>query len=404
MSVFFDNKDTNRNIELISYIVYFIFITLIYLTINIPILMMISNILAFVLLTLNYKTTIKNRLVITSIIYIILLCIESLVSVIMRYIYFPSLSLNNFSSILGIIFMRIISYIVVLIINNCNNIKNREIIPASYWLAILIIPTSSMYVFITIFQSIRLTSIQVLICVILLISLNFVSFYIYDVLKVYLNKQIMLERQIKYYLKQFELIKSSLDAYNTFQHDLNNHLSTILSIAKNKDVNSIERYILKMNQVCINQKEYSKSGNIDVDSILNFKLFEAENRGVKINIEVNLPEIINVTFFDFSTILCNLIDNAITATCKLKKEERKIDIAIRFDKNRLILKVQNTFNGKIICDKNKIVTMHANKNKHGIGLKSVQKTADKYNGFIDIEYNGNIFKAIIILHLQNEEN
>lgn len=62
MSIFFNRKEVNRKIELLSYLGYFIMITIIYLFIKIPVVMMICNINAFIGLSLNYKANIKKRI------------------------------------------------------------------------------------------------------------------------------------------------------------------------------------------------------------------------------------------------------------------------------------------------------------------------------------------------------
>ncbi|MDF2612132.1 MAG: putative rane protein, partial [Lachnospiraceae bacterium] len=46
MGIFFDRGETNKKIEMITYISYYFIITVVYLFINIPIVMMICNIIS----------------------------------------------------------------------------------------------------------------------------------------------------------------------------------------------------------------------------------------------------------------------------------------------------------------------------------------------------------------------
>ena len=66
------NNDTiyNKRIEVISYILYYTFISIIYFLNGIPIVMMIFNILFLFLIQFNYKTNIKDKMLITTYTYL----------------------------------------------------------------------------------------------------------------------------------------------------------------------------------------------------------------------------------------------------------------------------------------------------------------------------------------------
>ena len=65
MAVFFDTRRTSGKVEVFTYAAYFLIVNSIYLFINIPIIMMIASLIAFFLLTYNYESTFKNRILST---------------------------------------------------------------------------------------------------------------------------------------------------------------------------------------------------------------------------------------------------------------------------------------------------------------------------------------------------
>ena len=182
MHIFFETKEANHKIEFLSYAGYYIFIALVYLMINIPVVTMFGNILAYLGLSFNYKAGIKRRILSVLMIYLILMCTEVIVALLSGYFHFPLMSTNNYSSEYGLVIVQIISYLVVRVLNNYENIRQGEIIPIANWIAIIIIPISSLYIILTLFQAMGLFWEQVLLGVVLILLINFTTFYLYDVI------------------------------------------------------------------------------------------------------------------------------------------------------------------------------------------------------------------------------
>ena len=147
MCIFFDRTDVNKKIEFISYIGYFILISIIYLKFNEPIITMISNILMFFALSFNYRATIKIRSIAIILIYTILMGVESIVFLLMRLLsskFGNSISTEGFL-IISLISTKIISYVVVLIAGALRNIKTGFNISNLNWFAVFFIPLYFVY-------------------------------------------------------------------------------------------------------------------------------------------------------------------------------------------------------------------------------------------------------------------
>lgn len=95
--------------------------------------------------------------------------------------------------------------------------------------------------------------------------------------------------------------------------------------------------------------------------------------GTEICCDVNLPEKLNVSSFDMTIILGNLMDNAIEA---LKHSERKLlKIKIQFNKGIIRIDIENTYDPEY--------KKKDDGREHGIGLLSVENTLRKYHGKLD---------------------
>lgn len=400
VQIFFNERNTNKTTETITYICYFIVSIGIYVFLKIPVILMTTNIILFFLLTLNYSATIKKRIICVALMYLTFICIEMSVVVLMGYIDFPLFKHSVFSSTLGIILIRCFSFMVVLIMSGFKNIKSGVSIPNVYWLSILLIPTSSIVIIVILFEQGKLNSNTLLICIALLMLINITTFYLYDKIIISAEnktKMLLSLQQNAYYVKQLELMKSSMMAVKILRHDLKNQLSAIQSIAKSGDVQCLNNHIESLIGISKLTKTFANSGNVNIDSILNFKIFEAEQADIQTSLLLNIPDVIDMSSADLCTILGNLIDNAVRATSKLEKENRKISIAVRYDKKRIIITVSNTFNGKVIYEGNKIVSSRKNKSEHGLGLLSVKNAVERCDGVIDIDHTTDTFTVTVII-------
>lgn len=402
MTAFFDRKDVNRKIEIASYLFYYFSFSSIYLFLNIPIITLLSNVVVLFLVSFNYKTSLKRRILAISFIYIILISIESIVALMFGFLDFSILSKNDeFASIAGMITIKILLYVAALFTNNYKNIKNKTIMPHSYWFAIFFIPLTSLFIILAIIEMAAYNLSLVISIIVSLLFVNFFIFYLYDNLNMQQEERFEKSRllqQNNFYLKQFELMKASLNSTKSFRHDMKNHLSVLKLLVEENENNEALKHIEQMTDVIIASKEYAKSGNIIIDSILNFKLQEAEYHGIYVSLELSIPEQLNVTSFDMSIILGNLLDNAINACSKLDKDKR-IDIKIKYNKGRLIIKVSNTYDGNLLFNGNELITSNSDKENHGIGVNNVKATLEKYNGELEIEHTESIFTVILLMYV-----
>lgn len=400
MCIFYSREEISKKIEWMSYTGFYIGITVIYLIVNVPIIMMMSNLLGFFLLSFNYKSALKQRILSSLLIYIILLCIESILALVTGYINFPVFNKNYYSSILGIVSVQMFSYLGVLVLQNYKKIKNGEIVTISYWIGILTIPMTSVFIIITLFTADGLSVSQVILCIIFLFGINIVAFSLYDNVVIALESRMaekIVMQQNQFYEKQFETMKTSIENTRAVRHDLINHLYIIQSLNQKKETDKINEYLEETLKAFDNKKVVLRSGNLIIDSIVNFKVQEAEQKKIKMKIEVSVPERLSVTSFDMTVMLGNLFDNAINAVSKLEESKKGIDFEMHYRKGLLVIKMSNNFQGIIPYKDGKIVTSKADKENHGMGLSNIKNTVKKYQGRMEIAHTEGVFSVTAIL-------
>lgn len=240
------------------------------------------------------------------------------------------------------------------------------------WLLILIAVGTALIGVLTVNED---SSYDYLIALILLF-INFLNFYIYNLEQESFKAQHklkLIETSNYAYQNQIKIMNESQKRIRFLRHDFNRHINKLKLLSEKNDMQGIIQYLNEMKDAIVIKKEYSKTGNEDVDSLLNYELSLAAEFGTEIICDVNLPEELNVSSFDMTIILGNLMDNAIEA---LRHSERKLlKVNIQFNKGIIRIDIENSYDPKY--------RKKHDGREHGIGLLSVENTLQKYHGKLD---------------------
>ena len=103
----------------------------------------------------------------------------------------------------------------------------------------------------------------------------------------------------------------------------------------------------------------------------------------------------NINEDDMVIIFGNLLDNAIEA-CQRESEKKYIDLKVFYESGCIMINVINSYDSVINESDGEYITRKENKELHGLGIKSVKKTVNKYNGIMEIsseiyEFMVNVF-------------
>ena len=317
------------------------------------------------------------------------------------YINFAITERNDYHSIFGIVIINVLKYIVSMAVSGFKNIKSGNTLPIVYWISLLIMPISSLFMLVVIFQFDKLAVYQVTLSVVAVLIINFTVFFLFDNLaSSYREKQekIFVEQQNRYYENQLEIINASLKNSSILRHDMKNHLQAIFTDIENGNINEAQQHISDITDACNVRNEIIRTGYPAIDSIVNFKLQAAKQNGIKVNVSSTLPQGLNISSFDLTVIFGNLIDNALQAV-SMVPENRFIDLILHYSKGMVLIKIINPFVNEIKKSGDNIITTKNDKENHGYGLASVKETVEKYNGTVEIHTGDNIFTIKVVLYV-----
>ncbi len=182
-------------------------------------------------------------------------------------------------------------------------------------------------------------------------------------------------------------------------HDFNNHIHILHQYLMHEDTKHALEYLEHISGPVKSLLEHTWTGNEVVDVIINSKLKKMEENRIQTRINVEFPNNSDIMPGDICTILGNLLDNAIEACQRNKKQENKwIHITIRIVNAMLIFKIENG-NEKAPQIRNKqMVTSKGDERFHGWGIKSAASAVEKYEGVMQHTAEEDRMAAVVTLN------
>jgi len=199
------------------------------------------------------------------------------------------------------------------------------------------------------------------------------------------------ETQNKLLVAQIEAETAQLAADSQSRHDRRHHNSVMLEFANNNDIESIREYLKSLvesdNEVW---GEVRHCDNTTINTVLTVYERRARESGISVKISAKASRDLEVSPQDLVIVIANLFENAIHATQKHKGQKKLIDIIIKSDAQRLLIKVENPCKNNLTFDET----------LYGVGIHSVIATTNKYEGMYDFSAEDGIFSAKISLNLK----
>lgn len=400
ISSFFDEPIFRKSVTAISFSFYYIIVALVYFRFNVPIITFFTNIILFFLLTFNFQGKMKQRLLATTMTYMVCMCCELIVVTITGYIHFPLENKNDYKSVFGQVAINLLCFTISIAVNRLKRDKRYTEFSRLYWFAIIIIPLSTLVVMFTVLTNMNLSKTVILVNISLILVINFFAFFLFEKIAVYSEQEKqrqLIIQQNAYYLKQLQLMESSLETTKSLRHDVKNHMAAIYTSLENGHISDAKKHIESVMNVYKNNSIVS--GNSAIDSIVNFKDQEAHQAGLSIAFNIDIPTDINIEAYDAAIILGNLLDNSIEAVGKESVKDKTIGCDIKYNKGVLLIDIKNHFDGKILHKGNSYISTKSDKEMHGLGLRNVKNSVEKYNGSMDITHKHNVYEVYIMLYL-----
>lgn len=219
-------------------------------------------------------------------------------------------------------------------------------------------------------------------------------------------EEALIRRNESMYVKQLELFqqqKQLEDQENmelhTKRHDLKQKLIYIQELVNQEEKDKLMEVLDQMIGETV-KKEYLEewTGNLVVDSLVNHLYREARKRNIRLDTRINLPKELGIKDTDLCILQGNAFDNAVEALEGVEEKDRVMQIEMKYDRGCLLFCVKNRYAGELKTEKDGKLLTGKKGGIHGLGIRSMKKVAEKYNGVLVTEGKDGVFTLKAILY------
>ena len=193
----------------------------------------------------------------------------------------------------------------------------------------------------------------------------------------------------------YEKVEESQNQIRRLYHDMNNHLYNIQMM--NKSSEDASDYIVSLQNELKEARKTRVSGNSLFDIIVDEKMNICKNKGIEFDIDVDSKNTGFIKNMDMSSILANILDNAIEACDKMTSNKKYIKLTSMWADDMFVIICENSKENEVKKIGDRFITDKINKSEHGIGIKSVEKSVKNYDGNMMIFCDDNLFKVKIMI-------
>ena len=200
--------------------------------------------------------------------------------------------------------------------------------------------------------------------------------------------------------RDYQALRRTYEGNAKLYHDLHNHIEAIYQCLLQGDTEEAARYCEDLRTPVREISQTVWTGDKALDYLISSKLALAEQEHIKTKVNIEYPHNTNIRSVDLTTILGNLLDNALEAAQAAPDGLRFLNLTIRRINAMLIIKVENGYGHDLKREDGKLLTTKSDRAFHGWGLKSVQTAADRYDGTISTDDKDGIFQSVVTLSFQ----
>lgn len=202
--------------------------------------------------------------------------------------------------------------------------------------------------------------------------------------------------------KYYEMSVENEKKLQGIRHDIANHIQTIYALfSDGKNQRGLELIDeLKSHYALVEQMVYCNNPVVNI--ILSNKKNEAEKLNIetRIKIKESLDDI-PISDFDLSTIICNLLDNAIRGCVCSEQSHPRMIVEILQKNNYLVIRVLNSCKISMNIDNaERIETTKSKSQTHGLGMPIIAQIAKKHSGDFIVSAQNGIFTATVVMSIK----
>ncbi len=177
------------------------------------------------------------------------------------------------------------------------------------------------------------------------------------------------------------------------KHDMKNHLMVLTAHLNAGEYDQAKQYTSELLDKFSTMHSYIETGNVLMNHIINEKLSYAKSLGILVKAEIENLAFEKMNRLDFSSLLSNMLDNAIESLQRAQKkkgpepvdtkERLQLQVLISANRGYETICVKNQITSSVLTENPKLSSSKEDKEQHGFGVAKIKEIVGQYNGMAD---------------------
>lgn len=184
-------------------------------------------------------------------------------------------------------------------------------------------------------------------------------------------------------------------------HDIRKHLAAIAQLNVQNEQEKIQQYLETLLHSSDLQDSVRVSDNDMLNSILCYYIKMCRDKNIEFKTDIRANLLKNLDFPELTALFCNILDNAIASCNSLSDAFIEVNVVSKSNSMLTLISIINTCSSIPSFDESGFpISSKPDSWKHGLGLKSVNRIVNKYDGNIKMYYDDGTktFHTIIVLN------
>ena len=223
-----------------------------------------------------------------------------------------------------------------------------------------------------------------------------VVFYRISIVRKTEKENALLQQQSEMQLEVYSDLQQRYQNSMRTIHDAKRHVRALESLIQSDHLAEAQQYKESLFQKLNELQPSIQCDNPLLSAILNHVFLKAEQRHIALKMDLQGEEQLSMLAgVDLTTIVSNLLDNAVDAVSELPEEQRYIHFAVAFQMGEIMIHVENPTKNDLKREGNTVVS--TKEGHFGLCLKNVEMVVKKYKGDFKTDVEDGIFTAAITI-------
>lgn len=233
---------------------------------------------------------------------------------------------------------------------------------------------------------------------VVIVVLILLMIYYFNVQNKYQIENSILESFNEQQREYFEQLLEKEQRTRQFRHDIIAELIQMKNYEDRKEYEKLGSYLDEMLSDISSISKYDYDvGNEIVNTILNYYLLPIKDK-CKIEVKGYISDSLDIARRDLCILVSNLVKNAVEAVEQVSDKEKYIFFEIKSGNIFLQINMRNTCAEHTgITKAGEIYTTKVDKINHGLGIKNIENTLRRYEGYAEYKIEHNCFVSEIMV-------